>query len=614
MVHNTKQYTATSLGSTLYPGHLYEELRSLSRPLTKNCRPYSVCRGCCILCEDLYVVCADLTLFQSLPRIHVVYGLVLRRRAVVLSASNSTPLACYTCRTVYHQDAQQEQEQHERDKEAAEAAAQEPVPPASSSLNGRHKASATPAISASFRGSSMGVAAEQGHGQGLESVDSYGLDESLRITESLEEILEQARSIRTSNSRQHVGTAGAGAAAGGATFSRERASSATATAAQRAATATPRRSTIGDRTKPEALPSTRSGGGRVGRAPGRHNSTTPRAHSVGKAAGAGPVSSASRRSESLRNSSTSRVGPNPSRSGPSGTGRSGSHVGALKSRLSSSQSSQTKLGRPGHPDKQEQKQGHEQEQEQEVTGSGAAATEVASNLKSGMWAEVARYEAARLRLSGKNRGSNGGGDDEAAKNSLQHLKAAEEVLLRGLDSDSAACCGSRYPQGQNGVLPDSQFLQWRELLLTQPQLASERDFHSHDHAVTGSTGGADPQCREDGKGDVAGRGGSRDWMGLDKLEKVTRLQRSLLMLLDEVEGRRELLAHEFQETKRNAATPTRGGSDGRRAEVVDDDTKRDGMDRALRVFEDWYCWNKVRYVGSEALLCRVSREGVLTPS
>eukprot|EP00903_Cladosiphon_okamuranus_P017344 g15979.t1 len=250
------------------------------------------------------------------------------------------------------------------------------------------------------------------------------------------------------------------------------------------------------------------------------------------------------------------------------------------------------------PEKQEQER--EMEREMGESGATAAETEVASNFKSGMWAEISRYEAARRRFIGGNCGSkDGGGDgDEATKNWLRDLKAAEDVLLRGLDPDSAACCSAICLQGQNGASPDSEFLQWRELLLTQPQLASQRGFHSHDHGGAGSADGADPRRGEDGKGNVVGRGESKDWMGLGTLEEVARLQRSLLMLLDEVEGRRELLAHEFQQTKRNVATAKRGGSDGRRAEVVDGDERAGGMDRALRVFEDWYCWNKVAHVTS----------------
>lgn len=238
-----------------------------------------------------------------------------------------------------------------------------------------------------------------------------------------------------------------------------------------------------------------------------------------------------------------------------------------------------------------------------------------------MWEEVARYEAARRDFVGQTDGSNADsgcksgcstGGHEAAKSSLHDLEAAEGVLLRGLDSDSGDSRGGRCPQGQNGARPDPRFLEWRELVLSEHQLASEREVGSRDDGGRGTAGDVDPRVGEDAEAVLAGREESWDAVsvGVDRLDEVTRLQQSLLMLLDEVEGRRELLAHEFEQRKRRAATATRGGSDGRRTEVDVDDGRagRGGMDRALREFEVWYCWNKVRCFGSGALL-RKSSDG-----
>lgn len=589
---------------------------------------------------------------------------------------------------INHQD---NQHHHEHEHQLADAAARESGPSASPDpdpvwhreseqgrLSARHVASAITdttadtSPSSSFRDPSAEVAAAPQPatiGRTLSRpeqapADSHGSEESLRITKSLEEILEEARSIRTctSNGPRQVGISTT-ATAGACAASRERGTMAKATAAERAAMAAPgggnRSNAVGGRAKSVASPSIRSGGrgrGRgVGRAPpGGHNSNpnpntttraaaAPRLRSKAKAAGATLESSASRCSKTGTRTSTfgagqitpvfghrHRSGVGNTRSagtarqstaaasshsggssgafGPGGSKGIGSRVAARrKPSLSSSPSSAPQPGRPEGPGKQDQ----EQKQGQEVSGPGAAATGsiskvVSANLTSGMWEEVARYEAARRRFVGRNGSSNSGdtsggagSSSGAATSSRQVLEAAEEALMRGLDSDSGASCISGClqggSQGQNGKQPDPQFVEWRKLLSSQSQLPSQREPHSRlfDRHGTGSGDGdgVDRRCQEDGKGDMAEGEDSRglEEVGPERLEEVQRLQRSLLMLLDEVEGRRELLAHEEQQRKRNVAA--HGGSDGRRAEREDGG----GTDRALplREFEDWYCWNKV---------------------
>lgn len=540
-------------------------------------------------------------------------------------------------------------------------------------LDGRDSASATAAMPMNVRGSSAeaaggdrtaGVSSEHRRGQDLLSVDSYASEESLRITKSLEEILEQARSIRTSNGPQTVG--GAGGVSGAAWSSRERATVATATAsaAERAATPASRTSTVGARAKSAASSSVRIGIGdtraRAGIAPsGRHGSTAinqaPRAavpatttaarrvHSRAKAADAPPASRAPRRSHGSTSSSEVGQGhPVPGRSrfravsvsdtrpagnsaqstaaasihsgGSTLTGRgkvrerSSGRVGAGRAGTSISPST----GNSGKPT-------HEQEQEQEVARAGAAApaagtgsvsTDVATNLEGGMWEEVARYESARRRFMfmGQNDSSSGSGSgtgDETAKSSRQHHDHeaagvdAEKVLLRGLESGSgASVCGGR-PQSQSPPLPDPQYFQWRELLLSENQVASEhhRDFHSCDPSGIGIGGASGVDVRYRGReGDTLNADGNSTrlrearngvGLGVHEWEEIMRLQRSLEMLLDELEGRRELLAHEQQQRERDLAT--RGGSDG----------SGRGVDQALWELEEWYCWNKVRWVVSE---------------
>lgn len=516
-------------------------------------------------------------------------------------------------------------------------------------FNSQHVASAPPALSASFQSSSEEVAtapqtatavSEQGRGhgygyeQGLVSADSCASDESLRITKSLEEILEQARSIRNHSSSQRDGTASAGAGAGasagagggpggGPPFS-SRESANPVPQPQRAAT--PRKSHGGGRTKSVASSGVRGGG---------HNSNasstatprggvavalTPRRHAKAKAtiststSGVGqghmqrqttPVLGDHSSVKNTKLAATSRhsaSSSNRSASGPLGNGRSGSRAGARRPRLSGSQS-QSSATPPGRSEVAGKREEQEQEQAQEVMEFGGTATEVASNLKSGMWAGVARYEAARRGFVGRH-GSNGDssistGGGEAAKSSHQEFEAAEEALLRGLDSDSVAGASCLLSQRQNAAQPDPLFLLSRELLLSghepHPDLASERDFRNLDHRGAGSAGGVCPRLGEDSddKGNVVGREEPRESVGLDRLEEVTRLQRSLVMLLDELEGRRELLLHEFQRKERRGASATRGGSHGRAGRAGVDNGRDGGMNLALRELEDWYCWNKV---------------------
>lgn len=69
------------------------------------------------------------------------------------------------------------------------------------------------------------------------------------------------------------------------------------------------------------------------------------------------------------------------------------------------------------------------------------------------------------------------------------------------------------------------------------------------------------------------------------------LQRSLLMLLDEAEGKREVFAQEERRRERNTGVEPWRGRDPRQREERSDEG---GLSRLLQEFEDWYCRNKVR--------------------
>eukprot|EP00752_Nemacystus_decipiens_P011375 g10109.t1 len=570
------------------------------------------------------------------------------------------------------QDAQQ---QLEREHAIAEASTQQEAEQGRS--HGAHVTSATPAMSTRVgyqESSADGAATPQsapaaseqrpGHGHGhdhgrrsvsvsVNSCASDAPDESLRITESLEEILEQARSIRTSDSLQRIGTGGGGG--GGGDGGR-------ATSASSASSS-----------------NIRSGGG------GLHSNAsfsttpqatmavamTPRVHSKAGAVatGASPVSGASPRSciSSSPSASTMGVGrrqlhrqtdPVPGHqsrvhntgaagkvskgttaaasshsssrryaSGPRESERTVRRTGARRARSSSSQSSVTPPECPEFAGRQ--KQGPEQEQE--AVEYGEEETEVASNLKSGMWEEVARYEAARRGFVGlydsssnsnSNRGFSGysGDSDDStgggavARSSRHDFEGAEEMLLRQLDlgSGSGDSSSGGQVQGENfdQTRPDPQLLQLRQLLLSgherEPQVsvAAERDFRSRDHDGHGADSGEGVRpgvgVGEDGEGNAAGGGEPTGLVGLDRLGEVIRLQRSLVMLLDELEGRRELRVHELEQGKRNVGvtTSTRGGKHdhGRAGFAEVGDGGAGGMGMALRDLEDWYGRNKVAHV------------------
>lgn len=270
----------------------------------------------------------------------------------------------------------------------------------------------------------------------------------------------------------------------------------------------------------------------------------------------------------------------------SNSGRRGSESdmnrsGASRSHLPVSQSTAAKSGRSKYPGKEKQAMAV-------TTAAVTGSTDVTANLASEMWEQVTRYEAARRRFIGRNdvnssRSSSSGGN-KAGKNWRGAFEAAEEALLHDLEADSFSSCHGGYTEGRHNAGPDPQFLDLREALLSQPSSSEpepcpQRELHNRDRLGVGT----DSQFRV---GSTAGPEKSRGRIELDRLDEIQRLQRSLLMLLDELEGKRELLAHE--ELQRKGRKTAEGGGDGRST-----DGSGEGTRRSLHEFEDWYCWNKV---------------------
>ncbi|CAM9766205.1 unnamed protein product, partial [Ectocarpus sp. 12 AP-2014] len=206
--------------------------------------------------------------------------------------------------------------------------------------------------------------------------DSAVSHESSRITKSLEKILEQARSIRTSNVSKTV--------SGGlsdATGAKRAEIPSSGSSSVRGGYLEAARSVTGKARSPASS----SSGGRVGIVPGAR---TKRANSVpGRQschAGTGTIRKAT--SPLVATRDNERRGNASSRSGnESGSSHSGAHL----SHVISSQRSAT----------QSECLEHLEEQAQALEVSEATVNEVAAgiaaNLESGMWEEIVCYEAAR---------------------------------------------------------------------------------------------------------------------------------------------------------------------------------------------------------------------------
>ncbi|CAM9156359.1 unnamed protein product [Ectocarpus sp. 12 AP-2014] len=421
------------------------------------------------------------------------------------------------------------------------------------------------------------------NGHQVSTNDYADSQESSRITKSLEEILEQARRIRTSNVSKTV-SAGLSDATGAKRADIPSSGSSSVPRGYPKAA----RSVTG---KAQSTASSSSGGG-VGVAPGARSK---RANSVpGRPsyhAGTGTIRKAT--SPLVATRDNERRGNAISRSGnESGS----SHSGAHRSHVPSSQRSAT----------QSECLEHVEEQAQALEASEATVNEVAAgiaaNLESGMWEEIVCYEAARARFLGRDEGSSGssGGDGGSMGHSSRAVfEAAEESLLRDLDAPGLdGSCADGYPQARGSPLPDPVFFRWREMLRVRqaPRYdATPRQDVCHGQDLLGgdNAGCTDLHCPERSEGCAAGAGEAQGQCEVGRLREIQLLQRSLLMLLDEAEGKREVFAQEERRRERYTGVETWRGRDTRQREERSDE---EGMSRLLQEFEDWYCRNKAGHV------------------
>lgn len=208
----------------------------------------------------------------------------------------------------------------------------------------------------------------------------------------------------------------------------------------------------------------------------------------------------------------------------------------------------------------------------------------------GAWEEVKRYATARRIFMG----AGIGGRASQGNASRERFLAEEAVLLRRLDDSRASRDHPRpVPRecGQRAAavpMPDTMFVAWKDqaqsnvlekdALCRQGCVGRAETDAGKCSSVVGNRGPSDGFV-------VEGRGGG----AVERWAEVERLQRSLLMLLDEVEGRRDVLA-----AKEKSRMKLRGRRDsGPRGVDGRTDEDRGGAAGSTRDFEDWYCWNKV---------------------
>ncbi|CAM9749426.1 unnamed protein product, partial [Hapterophycus canaliculatus] len=414
--------------------------------------------------------------------------------------------------------------------------------------------------------------------------DFFGTSEdSSRITKSLEEILEQARSIRISNS--HNETAGAERKTGG--------SGSGSGSGSIIISSDPSKAVGSRRGKGQSRASSRSG---VRGAPTGATDAIPRpagSSILRGGARAQPAGSASNAllSHAKRRSSTgtacharAQPGCTPEQ-GRAASGRRGGETATSRhrpgARSNGSQGSQPTAPRLQCSDRL-----------------GAAAADVAANLESGMWEEVARYQMARGTFMARNGGGStnsggGGGGGGAGTRSGEDLEVAEYALLRSLDGASSAPASGadKWPESPQGPQPDPAFLEWRKRLLSPLPCERAGRTYPRDPGSQRRIGTDDADGAKSGKGRRLGACEAEAQGELGTPEEVERLQRSLLMLLDEVEGRQQLRAHEELQRQRTDGAKLWKGRDssrqGQRGSVEEDSR------RLTEEFENWYCWNMV---------------------
>ena len=222
----------------------------------------------------------------------------------------------------------------------------------------------------------------------------------------------------------------------------------------------------------------------------------------------------------------------------------------------------------------------------------------------GMREEIARYSAASVKLS-----ETGSGHDDESTGTRQDLFHEENALVGALTSEASSDTGSKNERhSSSGHLPGPHYLALRALL--RPGVREEKSSTQVTHAIYAAGRLADLNLRPESArydSDHATLRRKRTVRTAGGWEEVEQLQQSLLMLLDEEQGRRQLAAHEERRKVWDVAIHD--------SNAAGESTWENSAERAfapLSEFEDWYAWNKVLLaVGSRAYRRVHSRFGVL---
>lgn len=202
--------------------------------------------------------------------------------------------------------------------------------------------------------------------------------------------------------------------------------------------------------------------------------------------------------------------------------------------------------------------------------------------------EASRYTVARQCLLEREYGRH---RDEVNRplHVVQRMQPDEEALLRALVGNEACRVGAEANMGSRALATtrDPRFTAWCDLPRRQTQ-------QNRTHIPVQCQGIADTDPRRS-SGGYDTKPGSREGVeviGTAGWTEVGRLQQSLMMLLDEIEGRREVALSEHRDGEGRPG----GARGGRRASAG-----RNLYDQGLGSFEDWYCWKKVSQVVRSSL-------------
>ena len=174
------------------------------------------------------------------------------------------------------------------------------------------------------------------------------------------------------------------------------------------------------------------------------------------------------------------------------------------------------------------------------------------------------------------------------------VNAAEDALLLGLELELSRNTDSAL---DHAAWLDPHFAAWLfpQSSPSELEAARWRDIHRHSEAAVGPVSGWQHQ----GHGDPSAMGA--EWLeqgGSGRWDDVEQMQQSLLMLLDELEGGRQVAAARERLSRRERSV--RGLERGEEDHAGGDLPRWD--------LEDWYGWNKVRSIVRRG--CRWSRRYV----